>query len=212
MSVATKWTRLGDGPAPGQGEYRCECGTQRVLSDKCQRSKRPSIGCGCHLRPIFRHRPTTTGQGGLENMPEYISWRAMRRRCADPNRRCYHRYGGRGIKVCDRWQDFSAFYEDMGPRPVGHTLDRIDNDGDYEPTNCRWASVVAQNENRINNRPLTFEGRTLCVTAWARELGVKPALLFSRIRDGWSTEDALTKPSQGYRGRPAGYRVAKKVG
>lgn len=194
MTVETRWTRLGDGPSPGHGEYRCECGTQRILSDKCQRSKRPSLSCGCHRHPVALPRPTGLRQGGIENLPEYISWRAMRRRCTDPNRRSFHRYGGRGIRVCERWQNFYAFYEDMGPRPDGHTLDRIDNDGDYEPGNCRWASVVAQNENRINNRMLTFQGRTLCVTAWAKELGVRPQLLFYRISLGWSAEDTLTKP------------------
>lgn len=118
----------------------------------------------------------------------------MRRRCTNPKKRSYHRYGGRGIKVCERWSEFDRFFEDMGPRPEGMTLDRIDNDGDYEPTNCRWATGREQNANRDNNVRLTYQGRTQCVIAWAREMGVPPNTLYSRQRLGWTDEDVLTRP------------------
>ena len=137
---------------------------------------------------------------GMEGAPEYGTWRAMRRRCYDPSRRSFARYGGRGIGVCERWADFLAFYEDMGPRPQGATLDRIDTDGNYEPANCRWATYREQNSNRADTILIAYQGRTQCLTAWAEELGVHPSLLFSRYHLGWSISDILTRPSRGRKG------------
>jgi hypothetical protein len=118
--------------------------------------------------------------------PEYRAWSAMKLRCANPNNEQYHNYGGRGITVCDRWrQSFAAFLVDMGPRPSPrHSIDRIDNNGNYEPGNCRWATSREQNRNRRNNIVLTHDGRTMCLADWARELGVPRGTLLARYRDG----------------------------
>jgi hypothetical protein len=110
----------------------------------------------------------------------------MKRRCSDPSAPHYERYGGRGIKVCQRWQEsFAAFMEDMGPRPDGTSIDRENGDGDYEPSNCRWATAETQQNNRANNRFATLDGRTQTVAQWARELGVRPGTVKYRAeRDG----------------------------
>lgn len=111
--------------------------------------------------------------------PEYGAWKNMRRRCNNPNNAWWHRYGGRGIKVCPEWDDpvfgFQAFVQDMGPRPSPqHMLDRIDNDGHYEPGNCRWATMAEQVENKVRSRrsgqTIVFEGKTL--RQWAEQIGV----------------------------------------
>ena len=120
------------------------------------------------------------------------SWQAMMMRCYHPSSHKYPRYGGRGISVCDRWHDFDRFLEDMGPRPAGCTLDRVNNDGDYCPENCRWADAIIQNRNRSDNRLISFRGRTQCLTAWAEEIGLNRTTLRKRIDMGWPIEKALT--------------------
>lgn len=113
--------------------------------------------------------------------------------------RCYHRcspvyfrYGGRGIVVCERWHKFENFLADMGERPgLDYSLDRIDNRGNYEPGNCRWATEAQQQRNRTNNHMLTFDGRTLCVTDWAKEIGLDPRRLFNRIARGEPLDKVL---------------------
>lgn len=125
----------------------------------------------------------------------YPTWVAMLRRCSDSAHFAYHRYGGRGISVCERWcSDFWAFAQDMGDRPEKHTLDRVDNDGNYQPDNCRWANRATQAKNRILGRILTFDGLTLTVPRWADRMGLPDYVLRKRLRKGWSVERALTEP------------------
>lgn len=126
--------------------------------------------------------------------PDYELWKGMRARCRNPNHARYVDYGGRGIRVCARWSDFSVFVQDMGPRPAGHSLDRIDSDLDYTPENCRWVADAVQRRNRRDNVWLTHDGKTMVVTDWAKELGVRPRVLFARLARGWSVGDTLTKP------------------
>jgi hypothetical protein len=134
---------------------------------------------------------------GRSRTPEYCCWQAMIQRCINPHRRGYENYGGRGISVCDRWRtSFENFTADMGPRPPGHSLDRIDNDGNYEPGNCRWATNTVQLRNRGNNRLVTFNGETLTISEWAEKLNVHKNTLTNRIDRGWSVDDAFTKPVQ----------------
>jgi hypothetical protein len=128
--------------------------------------------------------------------PEYVAYREMKKRCYNPNWVRYDRYGGRGIKVCERWlNDFDTFFADMGQKPSPrHTLDRIDNDGDYTPENCRWATKAEQALNRRSTRIIEYDGRALSVTEWAAEVRMDADTLSARINAGWTPERALTTP------------------
>lgn len=124
----------------------------------------------------------------------YWAWANMKSRCFNPNNIRFHRYGERGITVCDRWMSFESFYADMGDCPPGMTLDRIDNDGNYEPGNCRWATVREQSQKTSRIRFLTFNGETLSLAEWARRLGIRANTLTMRLNTyGWPLEKALTK-------------------
>lgn len=129
------------------------------------------------------------------------SWFSMKYRCQKPKNNKYHLYGGRGIKVCERWESFELFLQDMGERPDGHTLDRLDSNGNYEPSNCRWADSHTQCRNRRNNTILTFRGETRTVSDWADVLGFNRNTISKRIRAGWSLEVAFSRePVHGLRG------------
>lgn len=133
---------------------------------------------------------------GLRDVPEYGVWAGMRNRCLNPKVRCYPRYGGRGIKVCERWAKFENFYLDMGPRPLGTSLDRIDVDGDYSPQNCKWATQKEQQNNKRNNRLLTLNGKTQNSTQWAHEVGLPRHVIKQRIKLGWTDCEILTTPKR----------------
>lgn len=126
----------------------------------------------------------------------------MLHRCTQPHNGRYASYGGRGITVCERWHSFENFIADMGSRPDGTTLDRFpNNDGSYEPGNCRWATPKEQSSNRRSNRFLTFGGETLTLTEWARRLGVGHRTLGQRLdKWGWSVERTLSTPGKRYAG------------
>jgi hypothetical protein len=120
-------------------------------------------------------------------------WTAMHQRCKNPNNKLYERYGGRGIKVCERWNSYEAFRADVGMPPKGMTIDRINNDAGYSPENCRWVTQSENARNRSSARILTHAGRSMCVTDWAEATGIGKRTILSRLRYGWSVEEALTR-------------------
>ena len=124
----------------------------------------------------------------------YKSWDSMKQRCSNKNHVRYKEYGGRGIKVCKRWNDsYDDFYKDMGPRPAGKTLDRKNPNQNYTPENCIWSTVKEQNNNLRSNNNITYNGKTKTVTDWAKEKDINPSTLFSRFENGWNKKDALSK-------------------
>lgn len=126
---------------------------------------------------------------------EYSSWKHMRQRCYNPKHRMYPSYGARGIEVCQRWRNsFSNFLEDMGCKPdPTYSIDRINNDGNYEPSNCQWSNRFTQMRNTSRTRMITFNNQTFCVTDWARVLGLKQHSLLKRLAR-WPVEKALSTP------------------
>lgn len=160
------------------------------------------------MRPRPGTRPDVAEKNRLSANPdlpyrkypaEHSVWRSMLARCANARHRFYARYGGRGIRVCKRWaESFEAFLSDIGERPEsGCWLDRIDNDGNYEPGNCAWRTPKQQARNRSNNRLIACFGREMTLAAWAEETGISRALIGHRLRAGWPVNEALTiKPSK----------------
>jgi len=133
---------------------------------------------------------------GLSGTKTYMAWADMKQRCLNPNNNLFKWYGQRGITVCDKWLVFENFLSDMGKPPThDHTLDRIDNDGDYSPNNCRWATWKEQGQNRRSNRFLTHKNKTLNVTQWSEIISVNKNTLTYRLKRGWTVERALTTPT-----------------
>ena len=145
----------------------------------------------------------------ISKHPLHRIWRSMRQRCVNPNDPRYPKYGARGIKVCARWDSFQDFVDDVGTRPSGvgkggralYSLDRINNDGDYEPGNVRWATAKEQARNASYNRLLTSNGETLLLCEWAERLGVQPTAISARIKSGWTVAEALEIPFKADRRR-----------
>ena len=123
--------------------------------------------------------------------PLYKTWENMKARCNNPNHQSYKSYGGRGIKVCKRWDDFKKFADDMGEKPDGHTMDRIDNDADYEPDNCRWSTYEEQNNNKRNNVYVNINGDVKTVAQWCREFGVNQSSHHNRVHRGMTHFEAF---------------------
>lgn len=127
--------------------------------------------------------------------PEYICWINIRHKCRNPRNPDYKYYGGRGIGVCSRWNSFAVFLSDMGIRPSSkHTIDRINNDGNYEPGNCRWATRLVQSNNRGYGNFITAFGESRRITEWARIKNLTVSCIRDRLTRGWTIEDSITKP------------------
>ena len=157
--------------------------------------------CGCLHRERAAEQAKSMGLAntshGSTNTREYEVWHRMKQRCQDKRCPAFPHYGGRGIKVCERWLSFEKFLTDMGLRPSSrHSIDRYpNNDGDYEPSNCRWALPKEQQRNRRSNFPVAYCGKTQCIAAWAEEFGITTLQLWTRLRKmGWPIHEALTLP------------------
>lgn len=176
---------------------KCDCGTEIAVRGSHLTSG-GTLSCGClhsersSARTHVLHAANT--KTGLSGSATYSVWCGMRSRCSNPRNAYYAYYGGRGIQVCERWQKFENFVTDMGAKPDGLTLDRIDNSRGYEPGNCRWVSRRIQQNNRRNNRILTYMGKTATIAEWASALGMKFNTLHNRLDTGWSVAKALATP------------------
>ena len=188
----SKWTVLQRVPSKtGRSQWlcRCECGTERAVDGYSLRIG-TTKSCGCIRESTSRQQATVHG---MKYTREYEAWCRMISRCTNPNHPSYHRYGGRGIQICKRWRESAeAFYEDMGPRPSPiHSIDRIDNDGDYTPDNCRWATPEQQARNRSTNHIIEHDGRALCIAEWAEAIGAGYYALYGQLRRGATMADII---------------------
>lgn len=175
---------------------RCDCGTERVAcGDDLRRGQTQS--CGCLSRENTRNRAAHGAARDSGRTREYRAWVSMRQRCQNPDNAAFPDYGGRGITVCNRWTDFANFLADMGHRPSPrHSIDRIDNDGNYEPENCRWATQIEQANNKRDTRKYLYEGQMLPITEIAQHAGIDAKILRDRLSNGWSMERAIYQPPQ----------------
>lgn len=179
---------------------RCECGNlTHVVGETMRSQNHPVVSCGCWRREKCLEKTRTHGASKTR---EYRIWLSMKERCDKPSNDHYHRYGGRGITVCERWRaNVESFLADMGPRPSrAHSVERLDNDGNYEPGNCVWATNTVQSRNRSNNRYVTFQGRRMAASEAAEIVGIKPLTLLARLRMGWPEHEAITVPVEKQRG------------
>lgn len=175
----------------------CDCGNWSIVSTDHLRSGH-SKSCGClnvaRTRVMGKanrmHGHTAKGKPSAT----FYSWSGMRTRCENPKAKGYHNYGGRGIKICDRWKNFSNFLADMGARPKGKQIDRIDNDGDYTPANCRWVTRIQQARNRRTNTHLTIDGETHTIVEWAEISGIPVNVVYLRLKNHWPTNKLFKSP------------------
>lgn len=175
----------------------CECGNKSVV-DAYELKKGRSKSCGCYIKearkgfiPPINNRKIH----GLCNHKLYAVHRSMIARCNNKNNKSYSRYGGRGIKVCDRWLNFIDFYNDMNPTyQEGLTLERIDYNGDYCLENCKWETYLGQARNTRSNKIVTYNGITAPVSVICEKLEIDPKIVYRRMRDGWTVEDSFSTP------------------
>lgn len=174
----------------------CDCGGS-TRARSCDLKQLRVRSCGCYQRCVARQMFTTHGMAvGGRRSPELETWQHMLSRCYGSGDKRYKNYGGRGIRVCERWRvNCATFLADMGRRPTPqHSLDRIDNDGDYTPENCRWATRVEQRRNRRDNRRLVVNGETKTMSEWCAMFEVPIDRIRARLKLGWPPRVALTAP------------------
>ncbi len=185
--------------------FQCDCGNIVDRKIKVVRSGH-SQSCGCIARECLIARNQVHGLSHTKRR-EYRSWKDMRSRCRNPNDSDYSDYGGRGITICEQWSDFAVFFADMGDRPQGSTLDRINVNGNYEPANCRWADHKVQANNKRSNHLIEFNGETKTLQAWCDQFGLEPSKVRYRLRVGYSPEEALSREDKRIDGSNARCRM-----
>lgn len=173
---------------------KCDCGNEsRVTINKLRSGWTTS--CGCYMRERQREGQLTHGMSGTTEMMAYSG---MMTRCYNKNNSRYARYGARGIKVCDRWLGESGrtnFIADMGLKPSpGYSIERKENNGPYSPENCIWADSMTQGQNTSRVKNLTYNGKTQCINAWCRDLGLSETGVHTRLKNGWTIERILSTP------------------
>lgn len=168
----------------------CSCGNEAAVNGASLR-KGESRSCGCLSRTLAKDRATTHSKSHTR---VHNAWRCMHKRCYNQNAACYAQYGGRGIKVCKRWHKFENFYADMGDPPASTSLDRKNNDGDYKPSNCRWATRAEQSRNTSRNVTGRYQGRVWCMTDLAQAHGISVATACMRLKRGIEFVAACTTP------------------
>lgn len=156
---------------------RCSCGNELIVTGDSLRQGRVG-SCGCFRKDHSKLAKLTHGMSGTST---YRSWQEMWIRCTDPSAISFQNYGGRGIKVDSRWEQFENFFADMGVRPKGTSLDRIDNNADYSPENCKWSSKTEQARNKRNNVLVKYRGREQALAAWCEELNLPYSRTYNRI-------------------------------
>lgn len=181
---------------------RCDCGTEKLVREDHLKSG-TTTSCGCYHRDVTRKTASRQfarhgySVGGRADTTLTV-WNSLRARCSNPKNKAYADYGARGIRVCERWlgpAGFANFLADMGDRPTGMTIDRIDNDGNYEPGNCRWADYKTQARNNRRNRVLHCFGESLTVAGWSERTGIGSSTILNRLRSGWDAQRAITTPT-----------------
>lgn len=173
----------------------CDCGTVAIKDGSALRSGGVK-SCGCAKDRMIGAANTKHGDShkGL-----YIVWAGMIERCSREKHVAWKDYGGRGIKVCERWHDYQLFKEDMGDGYAkGLQIDRIEVNGNYEPSNCKWSTPKEQSNNRRNNRRVQFDGLNLTISEWSDKTGFSHAVICKRLKMGWPIEKVLTHPLRPY--------------
>lgn len=197
LVAESRWTVLSEGRSANNKyrtlRVRCVCGTEKVV-DARSVEKGTSKSCGCLATELAK---ATATPDSTSNHPLYAVWMAMRARCQNPNNKGYANYGGRGIRVDPRWEDFDQFVRDMGPKPENSrecSIERVDNDGPYSPENCVWGNRKQQNRNKRSSRLVTLDGETKTMAEWCDIYGNSVSTVSSRLGKGMSEAQAIKTP------------------
>lgn len=168
----------------------CDCGKEKVVSAS-NFSKTGS--CGCYHNEVLIMQTKTHGEGAGKRTPEYNTWASIKGRCTCVTNKKYKNYGGRGVQICDRWKNsFENFLQDMGRRPLGcNSIDRINNNGNYSPDNCRWATNNQQSNNKTTSVFMEHNGEVLTASQWSLKLGLKYSIIQQANKKGKSISDII---------------------